>query len=196
MSAIDEIIEKLPVDQLAKQTGAEPQEVEAAAAATVPALLGGLHANAQDPSGASSILEALGQHDPKLLDGGVDLAQVDTADGQKIVSHIFGDKHSQVVSQLGGLGGGTSSGLVAKLMPVLAPIVLSYVAKQVTGSRQAGGGAQGQQSSSALPDILGQVLAGAASRGAQPQVRQAPGGLDAGGIITNVLGGLLGGGRR
>jgi len=195
MSAIDEIIEKLPVDQLAKQTGAEPQEVEAAAAAALPALLGGLHANAQDPAGASSILEALGRHDPELLDGGVDLAQVDPADGEKIVSHIFGDKHGQVVNQLGGLGGGASSGLVAKLMPILAPIVLSYIAKQVTGSRQ-GGGEQSNRSSSALQDILGQVLARAGSGAAERQARQAPGGLDAGGIITNVLGGLLGGGRR
>ena len=59
MAAIDDILQSLPIDQLAQQVGADPQEVQQAAQAALPALLGGLHANAQDPGGASSIVEAL-----------------------------------------------------------------------------------------------------------------------------------------
>ena len=46
MSAYDEILGSLPLDQIADQVGAQPQEVEAASAAILPALLGGLEANA------------------------------------------------------------------------------------------------------------------------------------------------------
>ena len=106
MAAIDDILQSLPIDQLAQQVGAEPQEVQQAAQAALPALLGGLHANAQDPGGASSIVEALGQHDANLLDGGVDLGQVDEGDGQRIASNIFGPNEDQVYSALGGTGAG------------------------------------------------------------------------------------------
>jgi len=54
MSAIDDILGQLPIDQLADQLGADPQQVQAASAAVLPALLGGLQANAGD-GGASSI---------------------------------------------------------------------------------------------------------------------------------------------
>ena len=62
MSALDDILGALPADAISQQVGASPDDVRAAAAAVLPALLGGLQANASDPSGAGSILEALGQH--------------------------------------------------------------------------------------------------------------------------------------
>ena len=193
MTAVDEILSSVDLDQLARQVGSEPSEVEQAARATLPALLGGLQANAADPSGAASIGEALGQHDPSLIEGGVDLDQVDRADGEQITRHIFGDNQDQVVSQLGGLGGVQSKDLVSKLLPILAPIVLSWLAQQV--SRRGSGGSVGGQTQGAAPggglgDILGQVLGGATRGG------QSSGGVNAGSIITDVLGGLLGGGRR
>jgi hypothetical protein len=178
MTAYDDIASRLPIQQLADQVGATPDEVERAVHTVLPALLGGLQANASDPGGAASLAQALGHHDDDLVgDGTVDLGQVDADDGTKITRHVFGDQTDQVISQLGGVGGG--SDLVAKLLPLLAPIVLSYLAKQMgqSGGSGAGGGVLG--------DILGQVLSGAAS------------GSGAGNIdIGDVLGGLLGGGTR
>ena len=133
MSAVDEILSQVDLNQLAQQVGADPAEVEQAARTALPALLGGLDANAADPAGAASLTEALGQHDGSLIDGGVDLAQVDPAEGEKIAHHIFGDNQEQVLNQLGGVGGGASKGIVAKLIPILAPIVLSWLAKKVLG---------------------------------------------------------------
>lgn len=207
MAAVDEILQNLPIDQLAQQVGADPQEVQQAAQAALPALLGGLQANAQG-GGASSILEALGQHNNDLLSGGVDLAQVDPAEGEKIASHIFGDNQDQVVSALGGTGG-ASSGLIKKLIPILAPIVLSYIANKVLKGGGLGGGtatpqttpastdqsAQGGPGSldSMLQDVLGGALGGTATQGTTPaQTQQSTGG----GILGGILGGLLGGGRR
>lgn len=203
MSAVDEILQNLPIDQLAQQVGAEPQEVQQAAQAALPALLGGLQANAQDPGGASSIVDALGQHDSELLNGGVDLGQVDRADGEKIAAHIFGSNEEQVYSALGGEG--ASSGLIKKLIPILAPIVLSYIADKVLKGGglggAVGGGTASQQTAPAdhgaqggpgsLDSLLKDVLGGALG-GGQP----APAPQQTGGGIFDVLGGLLGGGRR
>lgn len=192
MSAVDEILSQLDVDQLAQQVGADPAEVEQAARTALPALLGGLDANASDPAGAASLSEALAQHDGSLIDGGVDLAQVDQAEGEKIAHHIFGDNQDQVLNQLAGVGGGASKGIVGKLIPILAPIVLSWLAKKVLGGGGAGGAATAPSAGAGgggMGDILGQVLGGA-TKGTQS------GGQDTGSIISDVLGGLLGGGRR
>ena len=178
MSAVDEILADLPIDDLARQMGTDPASVKSAAAAALPALLGGLEANAQDPAGAASLSEALTQHA-----GPVDATQVDVADGEKIAQHIFGNNTDQVVQQLGGLDGHPDE-LVKKLIPVLAPIVLAFLAKRVIGG---GGGTGG---GGVLGSILGEVLKGAG------QGTATRGGKSAGSILGDVLGGLLGGGRR
>ena len=191
MSAVDEILGSIPLGQLAAQLGTDESTAEAAARSALPALLGGLHANAQDPAGAASLTEALGQHSPSLVEGGVDLDQVDVGQGEQIVNHVFGGNTESVVNELGatdpaamGLSqnptGALGSGTMQRLLPILAPIVMSYLA------RQAGqGGAQGQDPG-AVGGMLGSVLSGMDGGG--------QGGT--GGIVSDVLGGLLGGGRR
>jgi hypothetical protein len=181
MSAVDEIVANLPLDQLAAQFGTDPASVEQAAFAALPALLGGLEANASDPAGEASLAEALGQHNNDLASGLIDLSAIDVEDGAKIASHIFGDNQDQVVAQLGGVGG--SSSLVSKLLPILAPIVLSYLAKQI-GAK--GGAADGGVLGSILSQVLGGAAQGTSSRSS----------TSTGSILGDLLGGLLGGGRR
>ena len=179
----DDLLSQIPMTQLAQQLGVDEQTAEQATRQALPALLGGMQANAHDPSGAASLGQALGQHDDNLLDGGVDFGQVDTVDGDKIVSNVFGDNREQVVSQLGGFGGGGGGGsnLIAKLLPILAPIVMSYLAKQF--SRRSGGTttASATGDGGGLEDLLGGLLGGQGGSG---------------GGIGDLLGGLLGGGRR
>ncbi len=192
MTAYDDIASRLPIQQLADQVGASPAEVERAVHTVLPALLGGLQANAADPGGAASLTTALGHHAENLPgDGTVDLSQIDTADGARITRHVFGDATDQVIHQLGGVGGG-NAGLIAKLMPLLAPIVLAYLGKQMTGSGSGGGGVLGS--------ILGSILGGAASGMGGSSSGSSSGGNPAGNIdlgdILGGLGGLLGGGTR
>ncbi|HNV42637.1 MAG TPA: DUF937 domain-containing protein, partial [Ornithinibacter sp.] len=224
MSALDDILGALPADAISQQVGASPDEVRAAAAAVLPALLGGLQANASDPSGAGSILEALGQHQDDLLSGGADLSAINESDGQAITNHIFGDREEDVVNRLGEVpamgGSGMGGALVKKLLPILAPMVLSWLAKQVLGGAGGGGGLGGggaapqrADTSPSLPgstggaaggpgsldDMLRDVLGGATGGAATAPSgggAAAPGGLDAGSIIGDILGGMLGGGRR
>lgn len=202
MSAVDEIMQQIPLSQLAGQLGTDEQTAGAAVQQAIPALLGGLHANAQDPAGAASLEGALGQHSAGLIDGGVDLNQVNATDGQKIVSNIFGGHSDGVAQTLGGnLGGagGNQSDLMRRLLPLLAPIVMSYLAKRMGGGGAGGaggggllgsllGGAGGNSAGGGLGDMLGGMLGGG---GAGSQ--QAAG---SGNPMLDMLGGMLGGGRR
>jgi hypothetical protein len=159
--------------------------------------MGGLEANAQDSGGAASLESALAQHrSSSLLEGGVDIDQVDAADGEKIVGHVFGDNTDQVVSTLGGIGGAGGSSLMSKLLPMLAPLVLTFVAKQL------GSGAQGQATSASgggIGDLLGGLLGGnpaGASGGIGDLLGGIRGGTGGSGGIGDILGGLLGSGRK
>jgi len=181
MNATDEIMANIPIAQLAAQLGVDEVTAEAATRQAIPTLLGGLQANAEDPAGAASLAGALGDHPSDLVDGGVDLEQVDTEDGQKIVGNIFGPNTGQVAQTLGA-NLGQQSGLIQKLLPILAPIVLAYLSKRLTGSGQGGSG-------NVLTDLLGGMLGGGAAS-------QADADRSGGGSILDMLGGLLGGGRR
>jgi hypothetical protein len=165
--------------------GLDESSTEQAVREAVPALLSGMQANAQDPMGAASLEKALGQHSDDPFEG-LDLKQVDTADGEKIVGNIFGDNGEEVVNRLGGQTSG--SGIMSKLLPILAPLVLSWLAGKFTGGGQtqsapAGGGGGG------LDDLLGG--ADSASGGGLGDLL---GGGGSGGGIGDLLGGLLGGG--
>jgi hypothetical protein len=185
MSATDEILAEIPIRDLAAQLGVDEATAEAATRQAIPALLGGMQANAADPAGAASLAGALGDHPSDLVDGGVNLDQVDTDDGEKIVGNIFGPNTGQVAQTLGA-NVGQQSGLIQKLLPILAPIVLAYLSKRLTGSSQGGSG-------NVLTDLLGSVLGGGGA--SQGGVGQEPDRSRSGSIL-DMLGGLLGGGRR
>lgn len=184
MSAIDDILAQIPLSQLAAQLGVDEKTAEQATRTALPALLGGMQANVQDPAGEQSLLKALGQHDPSLVDGGVDLDHVDTADGSKIVNNVFGEQKSEVVNTLGGLPGIDGKALIAKLLPLLAPIVMSYLAKKLGGKLGAPvpEQPQAQGGGNVLGDLLGGLLGGGSGGG--------------GGGLGDLLGGLLGSGRK
>ncbi|MEO7234644.1 MAG: DUF937 domain-containing protein [Lapillicoccus sp.] len=196
MSEIEQILSQVPMDQVAAALGVDRGEAEQATRAAIPALLGGMHANAQDPAGAASLASALQQHDGSALGAPVD--QIDTQDGQQIVQNVFGAQTNDVVARLGGATPGNGSSLVSKLLPILAPIVMAYLARKMqggtagatTGDSGVGGGVGG----GGLGDILGSVLGGAGGAQTQPGLPTGQGGM--GDILGGVLGGLLGGGKR
>jgi len=211
MSQIQELKARLPIAQIARQAGVDRADAERALDAVLPALLGGMRANAEDPRGAASLEAALAQHhgalDARLGDGD-DLDGVDTADGERIVQHVFGPQTDQVVSALGGAGGGALGDVVRRILPIVAPIVLAWLAERLFSrggaSAQAPGGAasrdQAPQRSGANPFANGD---GGAGRGSLPtpssagrrqeQHRQEP--SSSGGGLGDLLGGILGGGR-
>ena len=193
MSAVDEILTDIPMDQLASLLGVDEATAEQATRQAIPALLGGMQANAEDPAGAASLAGALGDHPSDLIDGGVDLDQVDADDGEKIVGNVFGTNQDQVAQTLGGNLGGQGSALIKQLLPILAPIVLAYLSKRLMGQGQGGGGGQNPYggatgSNNPLSDMLNSMLGGGAASGAAGQ--------SGAGSILDMLSGMLGGGRR
>lgn len=195
MSDLNALLDGLPINQIAAQLGEDPEAVRAAASQALPTLVGGLQQNAQDPDGAQSLATALGDHDPSLITGGIDLDDVNTADGEKIAQHILGSQPQQF--------GGVSDSLVKKLIPILAPIVMAWLMQQV--QNRAGGASQqdttqqdtGQQDhdqqdqggiGGVIGDILGRVLGGGQS-GTQGTNAQAGGGMQQ--ILLDILGQAL-----
>lgn len=251
MTTVNDLINRLPIDELAAKVGADPQQTRSAIAAILPALVGGMDANAQSDSGAQSLTQALGEHTGALVDGGVNVDDIDPSQGSAIVKHVFGSSRDQVADQLGALnlsGGSVGSSLIKRLLPYLAPIVMSYLSNLLR--ERLGGGSSGQQASPAsqpdqseqahqpaphdqapsssssndgqllpgaggsgsgsgpgsLQDMLNSVLgAGASSDTSSSDTsssdssapeRPSVGGVDVGDLLNNVLGGLLGGGRK
>jgi hypothetical protein len=193
VSAVDEILTDIPMDQLASLLGVDEATAEQATRQAIPALLGGMQANAKDPAGAASLAGALGDHPSDLIDGGVDLDQVDADDGVKIVGNVFGTNQDQVAQTLGGNLGGQGSALIKQLLPILAPIVLAYLSKRLMGQGQGAGGGQNPfggatGSNNPLNDMLNSMLGGGAAGGAAGQ--------SGAGSILDMLSGMLGGGRR
>ena len=180
MNTIDDLVAQIPMDQLARQLGVSRGDAVKLTRQALPALVGGMEANAKDPRGASSLAQALRQHDDDLLAGGIDFDQVDTDDGHKIVRNVFGDNSDQVINRLGSDG---NDSMMSKLLPMLAPIVMSFLAKRLTGGSK---GSDGKTDASDAPngglgDLLGGLLGG---------------GSGSAGGLGDLLGGLLGGGRR
>src|SRR5277367_2618227 len=84
-------------------------------------------------------------------------------------------------------GGGGNSDLLKQLLPILAPIVLAYIGKQLTG--KSGAPANEAASGGALNDVLGSILGGMGGNKSLGTVLGNVLGSKAG----DILGGLFGG---
>ncbi|MCL2849709.1 MAG: DUF937 domain-containing protein [Micrococcales bacterium] len=190
MSAVTEILATVPINDLAARVGATPAATKDAAGKAITSLLGGLHHNTQDTDGALSLAQALLGHTGT---GTVGLDQIDTKDGAKIVRHALGATPSKAAAAIGAKTG-TDSALLQKLLPLLAPLVLSHVASSATKKTSGGSiidlvtGSLAGKSGGGLGDILGGALGGVLG-GAKPA--PAPKAKTSGGILGSVLGHLF-----
>lgn len=174
----DDLVAQLsgaPASQFARQLGISQEQSSAAISAALPLLMGALGRNASQPQGAQALFGAL-QKDHAGMDlGGVIGAvmgggQTRQSNGAGIIGHIFGGQQVRAeagVAQATGLAQGQAS----QLMQMLAPVVMAYLAGQMTS-----GGASQQSGAQALGGLLGQE---------QQQIRQ-QGGLG-GGLLGAVL---------
>jgi hypothetical protein len=205
MADLDELINQIPAQEIASKLGVDEGEVNSAIKTLVPALVGGIQQNVQAGDIDSSKLESdvATQGASGLLDGGVSVDQVNAQQGDQYVARIFGGNDSNAVaSALAGSGAGGSD-LIKKLLPILAPIVLAYIGKQLTQktAAPAGGGAPQAQAapSGGLGDVLGGILGGlggAGGGGGNNPLGSILGsvlGGSQGNAIGEILGGLLGG---
>jgi len=129
------------LESMSRQIGADTGSTAKAISAALPVLLGALDRNTNQAGGADALLNAIGKsHDGSILDdlsGFLGGGQFD--DGNAILGHVLGGNR-----QPGEEGISRASGLdlssVARLLPMLAPIVLGAIGKM---QRQQGYDARG-----------------------------------------------------
>lgn len=173
---INDLLNDIPLGDIAAQFGIDEATAKQAVTQALPGLLGGMAVNASSEEGATQLTSALKKHEGAKFKG---LDAVDTEDGKKIVKHVLGDKEQDVALALGSQGEGGMGDIIQKLLPVLAPIVMAFLAKQIGGGSQT---SQPASSGGGIGDLLGGLLGGGSGSGS------------AGGGIGDLLGGLLGGG--
>jgi hypothetical protein len=165
---LNENINQDTISSMSQMLGADESSVGSAVQAALPMIIGALARNASQPEGAQALDTALAKdHDGGILEDLLGaLGGASSGPGAGILGHIFGGKQpaiEQGISQQSGLDMGT----VAKLLMMLAPIVMGALGK---AKRQEGLDASGvaevleserqQQESSGSPVIgmLSQLL--------------------------------------
>src|ERR1700753_382827 len=113
MAGLDDIYAQIPTSEIASKLGTDEEQVKGAIHTLVPALLGGLHENAEDPEHASKIEEAANTHAASgLLDAG---AGVSEDDGHQAVATLFGGNDTNQVASALSAGGAGDSQLIKQL---------------------------------------------------------------------------------
>ncbi|MEM8749006.1 MAG: DUF937 domain-containing protein [Pseudomonadota bacterium] len=193
------------VDALSQQFGLSEEQTLEAMGALIPAFSEGLKRNASNPASAAGLIEALatGRHSHYASDPHNAMSSFGVRDGEAILGHLFGNKDvSRAVASHAAGSSGIGSSILKQMLPVIASMVMGSLFKGATGSRSRSGGglggALGQAAGGGLLGTLIEGLAGGMLGGAKQQARRrAPRRRgNTGGGLEDLLGDLLGGGRR
>ena len=169
MDFLGDSLDEGAVAQIGRQIGVDPQTAQSAVAAAIPMIVAGLARNATQPQGAEALNGALERdHDGSLLDdlGGFLGGGAASSIGGSILGHVFGARRGPMEDTLGrstGLDGQSA----AKLLAILAPIVMAALGKARSNEGLDGGG---------LTDLLG---------GERARMQQAS--PDGFGMLTKIL---------
>jgi len=174
MALTDDILAALddgPIADIAQQLGLEQAQVQAVVKAALPAVLGGMANNSASDEGAASLANALGDHAQANPLG--DLGSLLGGDlGNSILKHVLGGSTGDVAEAIGGTAG-VDTATVRKILAVLAPIVMAFLAKRVTG------GGTTRPDTGSLKDQLQDAVKDAVSKSGAP---------DLGSILGSILG--------
>ncbi|KAA8996290.1 DUF937 domain-containing protein [Stenotrophomonas cyclobalanopsidis] len=159
------------LQQVSQQLGLDSSQTTRAVGSALPLLLGAMGQNASEPQGAQSLLNALQRdHLGGGSGGGFDLGGIlgavmggggsGATDGAGILGHVFGGQQPQAAELLGQKTG-LDSGTTGKLLAILAPIVMSFLAQRFAQQGNAGelSSALGQETQHA--GGLGSLIGGA-----------------------------------
>jgi len=170
VSILESVQQQLGPNEIAKiseQIGADPAKTREAVQTALPMIVGGMAGTAQQPGGASTIHGLLGSHGGWLDNLGGLISGGGAADGG-ILGQVLGGHQKTVetgVEQHTALNGDQTR----KLLAILTPMVLAFLAKRHAGASQAEvGGALQQEAQRAQQDaertspqvggILGKIL--------------------------------------
>lgn len=184
------------VSSISEKTGISASQATNVVSSSLPALMGAMQSNLTSNDGTSGLLGALtsGKHDGSILDNlGGFLSGGDFTDGSKILGHVLGGNQDNMVQGLSSKTG-VDSGIIAKILPMLAPIVMGYLGKQTKNNNVSNG--------TDLGGMLGGLLGGSGRGSILTSVldQNGDGKLDVSDAMSALsgkkkggLGGLLGG---
>ena len=141
------------VSEFADNFGVNETQAKDAISSLAKSLSQGLGANSQDVKGLDSLMEALekGNHSRYVDEPSILRKKETTQDGNDILGHIFGNKDvSRHVANRASKETGLGSGLLKKMLPVVATMVMGSLGKKLLG----GGGSSRQQSSGFLTQLF------------------------------------------
>jgi len=166
------------LQEISQQLGIDSGQASQVVSAALPLLMGGLANNASQPQGAQSLLNALQRDHLGGGSAGPDLsgllgqvlgslggsgAPTPATNGAGILGHVFGGQTPQAASLLGQKTG-LDSGSAMKVLAVLGPIVMSFLAQRFAQQGNAGqlsqalGEENRQTGGGGIGDLLGGVL--------------------------------------
>ncbi len=176
------------VDQLGSQFGLGPGQAASALSALVPALAAGVQQNTQTPGGMAGLLSALasGQHQKYVNDPSAVADPATTADGNGILSHLFGSKDvSRQVAAEAANQTGLGADLLKQMLPVAASLVMGAMAQHtssaaVTSGTTTPGASVPAAGGSTLMSLLNATVTQGSQQGSLAQ------------NVVGMLGGLFG----
>jgi hypothetical protein len=149
------------VREMARGLGVEERQAQSGLEQLVPALARGLQRNASQPGGLDSLLGALksGGHQ-RYLDHPEELAGRESiTDGNAILSHILGSKDvSRNVAGRAARESGLESGLLEKMLPMVAAAAMGSLGKQTSGGGTLDALTGGSSNSSGVAGLLESFL--------------------------------------
>lgn len=152
------------VKEIAGVLGTDEAAAQTAVGDSLEAILGGLAKNTEEPQGASELYSALGEHKDANPMG--DIAALSSGGiGGAILGHVLGGKMDPVANTVSEKTG-VKPEQVKQVLAILAPIVMSIIAKKAFGQgKDADGVAQDLQNepsaSGGLGGLLSSILGGA-----------------------------------
>jgi hypothetical protein len=153
------------LQSIAREMGVNESQAASGAAALLPAILGGFKKQAQSqPTGLEGLGGLLGQlGGGGLLDNLLAPQATDVSLGNNVLGQIFGSKDvSRTVAQNASAQTGLDTGLLKKMLPMLAMAVAGLMSKQ---SASAAPAAHAAPSGGGLGALLGGLLGGQAGGG-------------------------------
>ena len=150
------------LQSIARELGVSESQAANGTDALLPAILGGFKKQAQaQPAGLDGLGGVLGQlGGGNLLDDVLSDQPTNVNRGNDVLGQIFGSRDvSRAVAQNAASQSGLDSGLLKKMLPMVARLVAGYMAKQ----RGAGDAAPAAPGAGGLGGLLGSVLGGQAA---------------------------------
>jgi hypothetical protein len=143
-----------------RAVGLSQEQTASALSALIPQLAAGLHRNASQPGGLDALLSALGAgRHSQYVDDVARLGRAETVvDGNAILGHILGSKDvSRAVASRAASQTGLDAGILKKLLPLAATMVMGSLAKR-SGTQAAAGAPLGPGDGGGLFGMLTPLL--------------------------------------